>query len=85
MWGKYRDKVIYSDSERHLFETTQAVSLYSLYFRLRELLSAFTQTKSIDFCINPSDGLVELLSAFIQTRSIGFHPSHYHLRFIFFT
>lgn len=26
MWGKYRDKVIYSDSERRLFETTQAVA-----------------------------------------------------------
>ncbi|PKY57194.1 hypothetical protein RhiirA4_478099 [Rhizophagus irregularis] len=26
MWEKYRDKVIYSDSERRLFEATQAVA-----------------------------------------------------------
>ncbi|KAF0532431.1 hypothetical protein F8M41_011219 [Gigaspora margarita] len=26
MWGKYRDKVIYSDNERHLFEAIQAVA-----------------------------------------------------------
>ncbi|RIA93947.1 hypothetical protein C1645_735133 [Glomus cerebriforme] len=26
MWGKYRDKVIYSDNERRLFEATQAVA-----------------------------------------------------------
>ncbi|EXX67772.1 hypothetical protein RirG_111290 [Rhizophagus irregularis DAOM 197198w] len=26
MWGRYCDQVIYSDSERRLFETTQAVT-----------------------------------------------------------
>ncbi|CAG8715272.1 17584_t:CDS:2, partial [Racocetra fulgida] len=31
MWGKYRDKVIYSDNERRLFEAIQAVAHITIY------------------------------------------------------
>ncbi|UZO29908.1 uncharacterized protein OCT59_023356 [Rhizophagus irregularis] len=43
MWGKYRDKVIYSDSERRLFETTQAVA--RAFFERMHIL--FEQTPKV--------------------------------------